>query len=146
MYLDWIDNYSEMHFDVIAAIFNASGITRGAIREKIGRQRLPESSADADLYKLLIRDLSMGGIIRQHRETDYHGNFVAKQSTKSGSQGGTKTMVSAFDNNEKYELTELGIHDKRVAENCRLVSGTRSRREVHALKQRGLLLRVVRDC
>lgn len=64
MYLDWLDNYSELHFDVIAAIYNASGITRGQIWEKIGRQRVPESSADADLYKLLIRDLSTGGIIR----------------------------------------------------------------------------------
>ena len=63
MYLDWIENYSEMHFDVIAAIYNAKGITRGQIWKKIGRDQVQESSADADLYKLLIRDLSMGGIV-----------------------------------------------------------------------------------
>jgi len=108
MYLDWLDSYSELHFDVIAAIYNSSGITRGQIWVKIGRERVPESSADADLYKLLIRDLSTGGIIRQHREVDYHGSFVARQPTRSGSSGGAKTMVSAFDNNERYELTELG--------------------------------------
>ena len=67
MYLDWIDTYSEMHFDVIAAIYNANGITRGEIWRKIGKGPVQEASADADLYKLLIRDLSMGSIIRQHR-------------------------------------------------------------------------------
>lgn len=108
MYLDWIDNYSEMHFDVIAAIYNSNGITRGQIWRKIGRESVQESSADADLYKLLIRDLSMGSIIRQHREVDYHGRFIAKTPQKSKASDGPKPMVSAFDNNERYELTELG--------------------------------------
>ncbi|MDR7098604.1 hypothetical protein J2X04_000951 [Lysobacter niabensis] len=107
MYLDWIDAYSEMHFDVIAAIYNSNGITRGQIWKKIGREPVQESSADADLYKLLIRDLSTGGIIRQHRQIDYHGRFIAKTPQKSKSDG-PKPMVSAFDNNERYELTELG--------------------------------------
>lgn len=108
MYLDWIDSYSEMHFDVIAAVYNSAGITRGQIWEKIGRGRVQESSADADLYKLLIRDISTGGIIRQHRETDYYGNFVVKKVAKVVNTGRSKTMVSAFDNIEQYELTELG--------------------------------------
>ena len=108
MYLDWIEVYSEMHFDVIAAIYNASGITRGQIWTKIGRTAVKETSADADLYKLLIRDLSMGSIIRQHREVDYHGNFIAKSQRKPSTSSGSKAMVSAFDNSERYELTELG--------------------------------------
>ncbi|MCK5590367.1 MAG: hypothetical protein KAI72_00275, partial [Candidatus Pacebacteria bacterium] len=29
MYIDWINQYSEMHFQVIVAIYNSSGITRG---------------------------------------------------------------------------------------------------------------------
>jgi len=108
MYLDWIDTYSEMHFDVIAAVYNSNGITRGKIWTKIGKGPVAESSADADLYKLLIRDLSMGGIIRQHREVDYHGRFIAKPPQRTKSSEGPKPMVSAFDNVERYELTELG--------------------------------------
>ena len=31
MYIDWINQYSEMHFQVIGAIYNSSGITCGEI-------------------------------------------------------------------------------------------------------------------
>jgi hypothetical protein len=64
MFIDWISHYSEMHFQVIAAIYNSDGITRGEVWRKIGRGAVREDSADADLYKLLFRDLSTGGIIR----------------------------------------------------------------------------------
>lgn len=108
LYIDWINQYSEMHFQVIAAIYNSSGITRGEIWRKIGKAQVRENSADADLYKLLFRDLSTGGIIRQHRETDYYGNFVSKQPQRRPSGSGPKPLVSAFDEVEQYELTELG--------------------------------------
>lgn len=110
MFIDWIANYSEIHFLVIAAIYNTGGITRGAIWRKIGKGPVREDSADADLYKLLFRDLSTGGVIRQHRETDYYGNFVAKtpQRRGSGASGGQKTLTSAFDDEDQYVLTELG--------------------------------------
>jgi hypothetical protein len=110
MFIDWISQYSELHFKVIGAIYNSGGITRGAIWKKIGKGRVREDSADADLYKLLFRDLSTGGVIRQHRETDYHGNFLAKPAAKrtGGSGGGQKTLTSAFDEEDQYELTELG--------------------------------------
>jgi hypothetical protein len=110
MFIDWISQYSELHFQVIAAIYNTGGITRGAIWRKIGKGRVREDSADADLYKLLFRDLSTGGVIRQHRETDYHGNFLSKPAVKRATGGGTgqKTLVSAFDEEDQYVLTELG--------------------------------------
>jgi hypothetical protein len=108
MFIDWIGQYSELHFQVIGAIYNSGGITRGAIWRKIGKGRVREDSADADLYKLLFRDLSTGGVIRQHRETDYHGNFIAKAPAKRSGGGGTKTYTSAFDEDDQYELTELG--------------------------------------
>ena len=108
MFIDWIGQYSELHFKVIGAIYNTNGISRGAVWRKIGKGRVREDSADADLYKLLFRDLSTGGVIRQHRETDYNGNFVAKPAAKRASGGGTRTLVSAFDEEEPYELTELG--------------------------------------
>jgi hypothetical protein len=108
MFIDWISLYSELHFKVIGAIYNSNGISRGAIWRKIGKSRVREDSADADLYKLLIRDLSMGSVIRQHRETDYHGNFVAKPAAKRTAGGGSKTLTSAFDEEDLYELTDLG--------------------------------------
>ena len=108
MYIDWINQYSEMHFQVIGAIYNSNGISRGEIWRKIGRQQVREDSADADLYKLLIRDLSTGGVIRQHRKVDYYGNFVPKTPNRRSQGSGPKPMVSAFDEVEKYELTGLG--------------------------------------
>jgi hypothetical protein len=108
MYIDWINQYSEMHFQVIEAIYNSSGITRGAIWKKIGKGSVRENSADADLYKLLFRDLSTGGVIRQHKDVDYYGNFISKKTERSAKGSGPKPTVSAFDEEEGYELTELG--------------------------------------
>ena len=108
LYLDWLKDYSELHFRVIGAIYNSDGITRGAIWAKIGKGDVREESADADLYRLLIRDLSTGSIIRQRRDTDYHGNFIAKTPERRSRGSGPKPVVSAFDDNEGYELSELG--------------------------------------
>ncbi len=108
LFLDWIDIYSDFHFQVIGVIANQEPVGRGYIWEALGRPPVPEDSADADLYKLLIRDLSTGGLIRQHRATDGHGNFLTK-STKGQRRGtGTRTAKSAFDNQDPYVLTELG--------------------------------------
>ncbi len=108
LFIDWIKNYTELHFRVIAAVYNSAGITRGGIWRKIGKGKVREDSADADLYKLLFRDLSTGGIAQQHRETDYHGNFIQKRPQKKSSNSGPKPMKSAFDEEDQYELTELG--------------------------------------
>lgn len=110
LFLDWIKTYSEFHFEVIGAIYNSAGITRGGVWRKLGRKPVREDSADADLFRLLFRDLSTGGIIRQHRETDYEGKFLAKPVKKGPPvpKGTTKIMKSAFDEDEQYELTALG--------------------------------------
>jgi len=110
MFFDWIDKYSDMHFQVIAAIYNQNGMSRGEIWRRIGRERVREDSADADVYKLLIRDLSTGGIIRQHRERDYQGNPIPKKKVSRPKGSPPKPPVSAFDEEEQYELTELGQH------------------------------------
>lgn len=110
LFIDWLGTYSELHFQVIAKIFEAGsrGISRGGVWRALDRADVREDSADADLYKLLYRDLSTGSIIRQHRETDYNGNFLAKQPVKRGTGNSGKTYTSAFDAAELYELTELG--------------------------------------
>ncbi len=110
LFIDWLKNYSEMHFHVIAAVYNSSGISRGAIWKKIGKEATREDSPEAGLYRLLIRDLNMGGIIRQHRQKDGYGNFLAKAPQKRTTSGnsGPKPMESAFDEEDQYELSELG--------------------------------------
>lgn len=109
LFIDWLKNYSEMHFHVISAVYNSNGISRGEIWRKIGKESVREDSADAGLYRLLIRDLNIGGIIRQHREKDAYGNFYTKTpQRKHRSSGGPKPMESAFDEEDKYELSELG--------------------------------------
>jgi hypothetical protein len=67
LFLEWIKTYSELHFAVIGKIYNAAGITRAEIWRSLGKPAMREDSAEADLFKLLIRDLSTGGIARQHR-------------------------------------------------------------------------------
>jgi hypothetical protein len=110
LFLEWIRDYSEFHFAVIGAIYNAAGITRGGVWRKLGRAPVREDSSDADLFRLLFRDLSTGGIVRQHRETDYAGHFLARPTRKGPPvpKGTTKVMKSAFDDEEQYELTALG--------------------------------------
>ncbi len=108
LFIGWINQYSELHFQVIAAIYNTGGISRGKVWRKIGKGRVREDSAEADLYKLLFRDLSTGGLVRQHRETDYYGNFVKKTKTSGSSRDESSTLKSAFDDEDKYELTALG--------------------------------------
>ena len=67
-------------------------------------------SSDADLFRLIFRDLSTGGLVRQHRETDWQGNFLAKPTRKGSPlpKGAPRMMKSAFDDGEQYELTALG--------------------------------------
>ncbi len=109
LFLQWIGTYSELHFSVIAAIYNDKGVTRARIWEKVGKDEVREDSAEADLFKLLIRDLSTGSIIRQHRDTDHHGNFLRQPATKTRSTRPNSTAVeSAFEDTKGYELTGLG--------------------------------------
>lgn len=116
LFLEWLKTYSDMHFEVIAAIYNRNGITRSGIWSKIGRVQVREDSAEADLFKLLIRDLSTGGVIRQHRPTDYNGNYL-KKSASSSTRNSSSKMKSAFDDNEEYELTALGAQFVHYAMN-----------------------------
>ncbi len=109
LFIDWIADYSDLHFKVIGAIYNIDGITRGGVWRKISQTQAREDSADADLFKLLFRDLSTGGVIRQHREVDYHGNFIAKTASKRPpGVSRDKRLTSAFDDEDQYELTALG--------------------------------------
>ncbi|WP_444913300.1 hypothetical protein [Microbulbifer sp. PAAF003] len=108
LFNDWLDLYHEIHFKVIRAIYQSPGITRFGIWQTVSHDMPREDSAEADLFKLLIRDLSTGGVIRQSRQTTHDGQFQ-KQSTKGKKRtAGSGTMESAFENTKPYELTQLG--------------------------------------
>lgn len=106
LFLDWIEMYHEIHFAVIREVYRNTGTTRRSIWKSIHGVFPREDSAEADLFRMLIRDLSMGGVIRQHRETTYSGQFVAKKPQRGTRASGI--LKSAFDDEEPYELTELG--------------------------------------
>jgi hypothetical protein len=87
LFVEWIDRYSEGHFAVIGAVYNGGGMTRAEIWEKIHGEPVREDSAEADLFKLYIHDLTVGRVIRQHRETDAYGNYLKAPRQKTSSRG-----------------------------------------------------------
>lgn len=111
LFLDFLGKFHELHFAVIREIYAHPRITRAEIWEYIsgiddetgGAPR--EDSSKADLFKLLIHELSTGYIIRQARETDSYGNWQ-RQTPKR--RTGQRNLTSAFDDEKEYVLTELG--------------------------------------
>lgn len=108
LFIQWIDYYHEAHFAVIRAVYKAPGSTRADMWESVHGAQVREDSAEADLFRLLVRDLSTGSVIRQHRETTSDGRFLRKGPVRTTRAVGSRTMKSAFDDAEQYELTELG--------------------------------------
>lgn len=106
LFIEWIERYSELHFSVVREIYSKqAGITRHEIWMNIYGEIPREDSAEADLFKLIIRDLSVGSVIRQYRQVDYYGNFLKKKPSQR--KGGNR-MKSAFDDSDEYVLTALG--------------------------------------
>ncbi len=107
LFLDWIDRYDETHFKVIKAIYNQNGISRRSIWLKMHPSIPRDNSSEADLFKLLIHDLTLGHVIRQKRQTTVTGQFVTKP--RGGRKSASGTMQSPFDPEKPYELTQLGM-------------------------------------
>jgi hypothetical protein len=107
LFIDWLDTYHEAHFAVIRQIYKQPSSTRFEIWDSIYGELPREDSAEADLYRLLIRDLSTGGVVRQDRETNQHGQFLRKKPTR---RRGTlpATVESSFEETKPYVLTGLG--------------------------------------
>lgn len=108
MFLEWIEKYNELHFRVIAEVHNHPNITRKNIWLNIKGNIPKDNSAEADVFKLLMDDLTTGRVIRQYRETNEYGEFY-KQSRKGVSRApSSDVMKSPFDDEDPYVLTELG--------------------------------------
>jgi hypothetical protein len=108
LFIDWVDTYHESHFAVIRAIYRNPDSTRAEIWDEVYGREVRENSAEADLFRLLIRDLSTGSVLRQHRDTTADGQFLRKQRSHVRRGYSSPVMKSAFDNSDQYELTELG--------------------------------------
>jgi hypothetical protein len=107
LFLDWLDAYHEAHFAVIRELQKNQGPTRYDIWVAVYGEPVPrDDSADADLYKMLIRDLTLGGVIRQPRESDRQGRFLKKP--RMPRRVASANMESAFEDSKPYVLTELG--------------------------------------
>jgi hypothetical protein len=107
LFIGWLDMYHESHFMVIRGIYAHPGATRYDLWDQIFGTFPREDSAEADLYRLLIRDLSTGGVVRQSRATNSAGQFVRKKRAKPSGIV-SPTLESAFEDTKPYELTELG--------------------------------------
>lgn len=108
LFIDWLNIYHEIHFAVMREVFKNPGSTRYEIWEALYGQPVREDSAEADLYKVLIRDLSTGGVIRQERESTADGRFLRRKPVRNRKVSGASTMESAFEDSKPYVLTELG--------------------------------------
>jgi len=108
LFLQWIQQYNEIHFRVIRIIYKTSGISRSEIWDELHGEEVRDDSADADLFKLLIRDLSTGSVIRQHRDTTPDGRFLAHTTPRQTRKKRTVILRSPFEDDKPYELTELG--------------------------------------
>jgi len=108
LFIDWLGLYHESHFAVIRELSKNPGSTRHDIWSELYDYQVREDSAEADLFKLLIRDLSTGGVIRQERDVNQLGQFRRKPSTRVSKGMAATTMKSAFDDKEAYVLTEMG--------------------------------------
>jgi hypothetical protein len=105
LFIQWIETYSEAHFAVIRFVYKNRGCTRGEMWQGIYGSRVRDDSAEADLFRLIVHDLSTGRVMRQHRETNYAGQFLKAPRRKPAPSA---TLTSAFDDDKPYELTELG--------------------------------------
>lgn len=108
LFVDWLGLYHEAHFSVIKQIYTLPGISRYQIWTNLYGETPREDSAEADLYKLLIRDLSTGGVIRQARDTTEDGSFLKARPSASRPNSTSKILETAFEQTKPYILTELG--------------------------------------
>lgn len=109
LFIDWLDLYHEAHFAVIREVFDNPGVTRFEIWSTLYGATPREDSAEADLFRLLIRDLSTGGVVRQARDTNEIGQFVRKRARRLPRRAvAATTLESAFEDSKPYVLTSLG--------------------------------------
>lgn len=101
-FIDWLDDHDELHFAVIREVHNAPGITRFLLWDAIRGPLPAEDSAEAELFRLQIRDLTQAGVmaVAQGREQRLPARVPRRHGVAVGE--------SAFEERQPYELTVLG--------------------------------------
>lgn len=105
-FVDWLDAFHEGHFAIIRQIHHNPGTTRLLIWDAVNGVLPPEDSAEAELYRLMMRDLSTGGVIVTQTSKPRDNRLPAKVRRHLG----TVPAESAFDERQAYRLTALGRH------------------------------------
>ncbi len=121
LFVDWIDQYDEAHFALVRSVRERPGSTRAEMWARTYGQPVREDSAEADLFRLLVRDLTVGGVIRQERPTTADGRFVRKRAPRNRTPAPPPppttttppppppdTLDTAFEDTKPYRLTALG--------------------------------------
>jgi hypothetical protein len=85
LFLDWIDVYHESHFKVLREIFQHPGNTRHQIWARIPGEFPPDNSVEADLFRMLVADLSQRRIIRKPPASEC-ARTVSEEGTPENSQ------------------------------------------------------------
>ncbi|MCC7388537.1 MAG: hypothetical protein IT431_07180 [Phycisphaerales bacterium] len=107
LFVEWVDSFHEAHFAIVREVHHNPGSTRFEIWQAIYGELPREDSAEADLFRLLIRDLSTQGVIRQARDTTERGEFLRHRPPARRAPT-PATMKSSFDDTDPYVLTDLG--------------------------------------
>lgn len=132
LFIDLLRVLHESHLAIVRHLYHKRSATRLGIWKGIyGSDRLPkESSAHADLYRKLFRDLSTGDLIRQRREATPDGRFLEKERGRDKKPpeqwNGRRVIESSFDDDDVYVLTSLGeqfVH--YVLDEAKLIDGPR---------------------
>lgn len=106
LFIDWISFYNEIYFAVIKEIYLNPFCSRYEIWTNLYGDTPREDSAEADLFKFLIRELSTGSVIRQPRDTTEAGEYRRKPPVHR--KVASPVLESAFDDKKTYVLTALG--------------------------------------
>jgi hypothetical protein len=106
LFLTWIDQYDDVHFKVIAALHRESLLTGSDLWDEVDGREVRHDSADADLFKLILRDLSTGGVVRQHREVSSDGRM--RKQPRRGARSSAPYLSSPTEVDKPYELTQMG--------------------------------------
>jgi hypothetical protein len=108
LFIGWINTYHESHFAVIKQVYKNPGVTRGAIWDEVHTERPRDDSSEADLFKYLVDNLSLGHVIRQETEVRDDGTLMNRPRGYTPKGQGSKTRQSAFEDTKGYVLTQLG--------------------------------------
>jgi len=108
LFIEWLEFYHEVHFAVIREVFSNPGSTKFDIWSGIYGDIPREDSAEADLYKRVMRDLSTGNVIRQVRDTNELGQFIRKRPKRTRRGAAATILESAFEDTKPHVLTEIG--------------------------------------